>query len=65
MSYFRTCPFCGSNLDPCERCDCQERQEFNRIARRSNVPQLMKARTGGRVSAQAIRAAENRKAETA
>lgn len=23
MSYFRTCPACGSNLDPNERCDCQ------------------------------------------
>lgn len=22
MSYFRTCPICGANLDPGERCDC-------------------------------------------
>ncbi len=21
---YRTCPFCGANLDPGERCDCQE-----------------------------------------
>lgn len=24
MSYYRTCPKCGSNLDPGEVCDCQE-----------------------------------------
>lgn len=23
MSYYRTCPHCGANLDPGERCDCQ------------------------------------------
>ncbi len=23
MAYYYTCPFCGSNLDPGERCDCQ------------------------------------------
>ena len=22
MSYYR--PYCGSHLDPCERCDCKE-----------------------------------------
>ena len=21
-SDYRTCPHCGANLDPCERCDC-------------------------------------------
>lgn len=21
---FRTCPYCGASLDPCERCDCQK-----------------------------------------
>jgi len=24
MSYFRTCPNCGANNDPCEPCDCQK-----------------------------------------
>lgn len=24
MAYYRTCPFCGDNLDPGERCDCQD-----------------------------------------
>ena len=22
---YRVCPYCGSNLDPGERCDCKER----------------------------------------
>lgn len=22
MSYYKTCPDCGANLDPGERCDC-------------------------------------------
>ena len=24
MSYFKTCPFCGAHLDPCEVCECKE-----------------------------------------
>ncbi len=24
MSYYHTCPICGANLDPGERCDCKE-----------------------------------------
>lgn len=27
MSYYTTCPDCGANLDPGERCDCQNEQE--------------------------------------
>lgn len=27
MPYYRTCPCCGANLDPGERCDCQDEQE--------------------------------------
>jgi len=23
MSYYKTCPECGSHLDPGERCDCR------------------------------------------
>lgn len=26
MAYFWTCPDCGSNLDPGERCDCHSSQ---------------------------------------
>lgn len=24
MAYYKTCPNCGANLDPCERCDCMD-----------------------------------------
>lgn len=27
MSYFKKCPYCGSNNDPCEPCDCQKEKE--------------------------------------
>ena len=25
MPYYRTCPYCKSNLDPGESCDCQKK----------------------------------------
>lgn len=28
--YYRTCPDCGSNLDPGEKCDCISQKEENR-----------------------------------
>ena len=28
MSYYRTCPECGCNLDPGEICDCKKESEF-------------------------------------
>lgn len=24
MGYYRTCPYCGNNLDPGEICDCKK-----------------------------------------
>ena len=27
MSYYHTCPYCGANLDPGERCDCRDEEE--------------------------------------
>lgn len=27
MPYYRTCPDCGSRLDPGEICDCQDNEE--------------------------------------
>ena len=27
MSYFKTCPHCGANLDPGEVCDCREKEK--------------------------------------
>ena len=25
MAQYRTCPYCGANLDPGERCDCTKK----------------------------------------
>lgn len=27
MAYFNICPNCGSNLDPGEKCDCEQEQK--------------------------------------
>ena len=27
MGYFNPCPLCGANLDPGEKCDCQDAVE--------------------------------------
>ncbi len=24
MAWYKTCPFCGANLDPDETCDCRQ-----------------------------------------
>ncbi|MBQ8924062.1 MAG: hypothetical protein IJ053_04635 [Lachnospiraceae bacterium] len=29
--YYRECEFCGSNLDPQERCDCREELERKKM----------------------------------
>ena len=26
MAYYRCCEICGANLDPGERCDCQDKE---------------------------------------
>jgi hypothetical protein len=31
MSYFWTCPYCEANLDPGEKCECQEHEYINKI----------------------------------
>ena len=39
MAYYDTCPYCGANLDPCEKCDCQENnksKEENTYVRHEN-----------------------------
>ena len=40
MSYYRTCPDCGANLDPGERCDCQVpvKQVLNKEKPHTAVP---------------------------
>ncbi len=30
MPYYNICPYCGSHLDPGERCDCQDKGEPER-----------------------------------
>lgn len=32
MAYYNVCPVCGGNLDPGERCDCQQRKRQERVA---------------------------------
>jgi len=29
-TYFVTCPFCGSNNDPGERCDCEGTEKYRK-----------------------------------
>lgn len=26
MSYYKVCPYCGSHLDPGEKCDCGQKE---------------------------------------
>ena len=36
MAMYHSCPYCGSNLDPGERCDCQDKEK---AASRSSSPE--------------------------
>ena len=36
MSYYWTCPNCGNNLDPGEKCDCFEQEAVNRKIHKRN-----------------------------
>lgn len=36
---YQQCPYCGSNLDHGERCDCQERAETTA----ENPPEMLRA----------------------
>ena len=29
MPYYWTCPYCGANLDPGEKCDCNKEETDN------------------------------------
>ncbi len=33
MAFYNVCPKCGANLDPNERCDCEETAEKEKKAR--------------------------------
>lgn len=30
--YYWTCPFCGANLDPNEKCDCENNKNFKEVS---------------------------------
>lgn len=30
MAQYRTCPYCGANLDPGETCDCRQDTDENK-----------------------------------
>ena len=36
MAIFRECPYCGCNLDPGEKCDCQQDEEDEEILEQKN-----------------------------
>ena len=38
MSYFKTCPWCSSNLDPNEKCDCGNKRPYIRQAKQYRKP---------------------------
>ena len=44
--YFRECPFCHSNLDPGERCDCEDKREEKEKKILASLPE-MKIEEGG------------------
>ena len=38
MSYYRTCQYCGANLDPGENCDCQiEKKEQETVRAEAQI----------------------------
>lgn len=40
MAYYRTCPDCGGNLDPGERCECQDKRKTAPSACRDKKEEL-------------------------
>ena len=38
--YYHTCPHCGANLDPGERCDCQDSMKKKKQAGRRHLANL-------------------------
>lgn len=46
--YYDTCPNCGSNLDPGEKCDCQEARVLSGAGNKKG-PQVREHHTGHRI----------------
>lgn len=47
MAYYNTCPHCGSNLDPGERCECESRKEREQEENRIFFGQFLKTESHG------------------
>lgn len=45
MAYYRTCPYCGSNNDPGEACDCRAETKKSPPRRNGNGLRQMDTRT--------------------
>lgn len=46
MSYYYVCKYCGSNLDPGEKCDCMEQQEEKKEKKPHRCANTYRANTG-------------------
>lgn len=51
MAYYNTCPHCGSNLDPGERCECVREKE----RRRTELGEILAIGNGGQLYIRGIR----------
>ena len=38
--YYRPCPTCGANLDPGERCDCQDKEKAAPVLEHRDGPKV-------------------------
>lgn len=54
-AYYHTCPICGANLDPGERCDCEVPVSAP-VAKQVSISSLQAAAARGRVSFALMRA---------
>ncbi|MBO5597609.1 MAG: hypothetical protein J5943_03265 [Oribacterium sp.] len=49
MAFYKTCPFCGANLDPGETCDCQTEKKHKEEEIEKIVSRL-KTEKGGQLT---------------
>ena len=40
--YYKTCPYCGANLDPDERCDCLDEPTVDDMQQAADLEQWNK-----------------------
>lgn len=46
-TYYWTCPYCGSNLDPGEKCDCQKIKTHDMVKNHENIDNYKSVDRGG------------------